>query len=755
MAKQNIKHNHAACICGDHDCSRKCEINCQCAFQEMNLNSGIKIVTGEKAQSGKYICPMRCEGEKTYPEPGDCPVCGMHLDKIVVFGAPPDEKEDEMEAYYLMKRRFIIALISSFPVFILAMGGVIPGLKDVLAGLVSHRLNLHIQFIFTFPVVFYSGFFIYLKGFKSILTLNLNMFTLIAIGTGAAWIYSIAGAFFPEFFPEALLNENGTIELYFEATVVILTLVILGQMLEMLAHAKTNRAVKELLNLVPAVALVIRDGVEVEIPLYSVIVNDRVKVKPGDKIPVDGSLIEGNSVVDESMITGEPIPVEKNPGDKVTGGTINMNGSFIMLAEKVGSDTLLSRIIEMVNEASRSKAPIQKMVDIVSKYFVVAVLAFSALTFIIWGSVLGRWDLGFVYAISVLIIACPCALGLATPVSIMVGMGKGAKYGILIKNASALEQMRKVNTILVDKTGTLTAGKPELQVFKSIGGFSDNEILQFAASVDNNSNHPLANTIVNSAKEKNINLLEIKEFNTLNGMGVTAVVSGKEIAVGNEKLLNHLHVSSFPDMTEVEGLRKKGHTVMFVVVDKKAEGIISVSDPIKASTPNAVEELHRRKVQVIMLTGDNKTTAESVAIELKLDGFQADCLPEDKYNKVKLLQQSGAIIGMAGDGINDAPALTQADVGIAMGTGTDVAMESASITLVKGDLSGISRAKTLSVLVMRNIRQNLFFAFIYNTIGIPIAAAGLLNPAIAGLAMILSSLSVLINALRIQSTSLD
>ena len=755
MEKSHINHDHSKCICGDNDCNRNCSINCQCTYQELNLNSGVVIKKQDAAQNGRYICPMKCEGNKTYDKPGDCPVCGMHLEKIIVFGAPQDEEDEELSAYNLMKRRFIIALIFSIPVFLLAMGGAIPGLKNIIASFFPHRINLLVQFLSTFPVIFYSGLFVYQKGLKSILSLNLNMFTLISIGTGAAWLYSIAGAFFPHYFPETLLNEAGAIELYFEAVVIILTLVILGQMLELLAHAKTNKAVKELLNLVPAFAIVIRDGKEIEIPLYAVVVHDHVKVKPGDKIPVDGSLTEGRSVVNESMITGEPIPVEKNAGDKVTGGTINLNGSFIMLAEKVGSDTLLSRIIEMVNEASRTKAPIQKMADVVSKYFVASVIGLSVLTFIIWGIIFDRWDLGFVYAISVLIIACPCALGLATPVSIMVGMGKGAKYGILIRNAQALEQMRKVNTILVDKTGTLTAGKPVLQIFKSNGNYRDDEILQFAASVDNNSNHPLANTIVHSAKERNIALLRIEEFNTLNGMGVTAVINGKEVAVGNNKLLEHLQSRFLYDMTEVEDLRGKGHTVMFVLVDKKIEGIISVSDPIKQSTPNAVAELHQSNVKVIMLTGDNKTTAEAVAKELNLDDFQADCLPEDKYNKVKLLQQSGAVIGMAGDGINDAPALTQADVGIAMGTGTDVAMESASITLVKGDLSGIARAKTLSVLVMRNIKQNLFFAFIYNIIGIPIAAVGLLNPAIAGLAMMLSSLSVLVNALRIQSAKLD
>ena len=675
----------------------------------------------------------------------------MHLERVVVFGtSQPDKESEDIKAYKKMLFRLIFAAIFTIPIFILSMGELIPGIKQLIESLFTREVNLFIQSGLSIPVVFLAAGFIFKKGLISIITRNLNMFTLISIGAGTAWVYSIVAVLFPGIFPAAFRGTHGYIAVYLEAATVILTLVILGQMLELRAHARTNNAIKELLNLVPAKALVIRDGREIEVSLQDVLKNDKIRVKPGEKIPVDGIVVEGNGVVDESMITGEPIPNEKNPGDKVTGGTFNTNGSFIFNAEKVGKDTLLARIIEMVNEAARSKAPIQKLADSVAGYFVPAVVLISIITFLTWGLLFGRWDAGFLYAIAVLIIACPCALGLATPVSIMIGTGKGAKNGILIKNAKTIEQMRRIDTVLVDKTGTLTLGKPTLQIFRSFNKLGDEEILRLAASVDNSSEHPLAAAIVRGAKEKSIKLLEVKDFHSFTGMGVSAKVDGKEVAIGNDKLIDHLSTSHDYDTKYVSDLQSKGQTVMFVIINKEVSGIVSVADPIKESTPNAVRELHERNVKVVMLTGDNRVTAKAVANELKLDGFEAECLPDDKFNKVKTLQNEQAFVAMAGDGINDAPALAQADVGIAMGTGTDVAMESADITLVKGDLIGIAKAKNLSVLVMRNIKQNLVFAFIYNGLGIPIAALGLLNPMIAGLAMALSSISVLLNALRIQ-----
>lgn len=708
------------------------------------------------SKAEKYICPMRDEGEKTYPDAGDCPVCGMHLEKIIGFGDSNAEQEDEeLKAYLAMKKKFIISACLSVPILILAMGGLIPGLGTIIDNLFSMKTNIILQFVLSIPVVFYTASFIFKKGLQSIISRNLNMFTLISLGTGIAWGYSIAGLFFSNYFPQSLKDMNGNVPSYFESAAIIITLVILGQMLELMAHAKTNSAIKELLNLVPPTALVIRDGVEIEIPLEEVVVGDKIRVKPGEKIPVDGSLIEGSSVVDESMITGEPIPVEKKPSDKVTGGTINTNGSFIMMAEKVGGDTLLARIIDMVNEASRSKAPIQKMADTVAGYFVPVVVLISLATLFIWGLFLGKWDMGIVNAIAVLIIACPCALGLATPVSIMVGTGKGAQMGILVKNAKAIEKMRSIDTLLTDKTGTLTLGKPTLNIFKSYSSYSNEEILQLAASVDSVSEHPLAAAIVAKAKEEKIEILEIKDFKSLTGMGTSAIVGNKLVAVGNDKLIHSFKAPELKDNGYVKEQQSKGQTVMYLIVDNIVAGVLCVSDPIKPSAREAIKKLHDKNVKVIMLTGDNKLTAKAVAEELGLDGFEAECLPVDKFEKVKALQKQGAIVAMAGDGINDAPAIAQADVGIAMGTGTDVAMQSADITLIKGDLIGIARAKALSMLVMGNIKQNLFFAFVYNFIGIPIAALGLLNPIFSGLAMALSSVSVLTNALRIRSKKLE
>jgi Cu2+-exporting ATPase len=721
------------------------------------MNLAMPVLAPKTGNKDAYICQMRCEGNKTYPVPGDCPVCGMHLVKVLGFGAKEGvEESTEMIAFKAMRRKLILSLIFTLPILALSLGEMIPGLGDLIMRLFPRAANLYVQLALSLPVVVWSASFIYKKGLESLKTKRLNMFTLLALGTGVAWLFSAAATLAPGIFPDTLKATDGYVPVYFEATVIIIAFVILGQMLELLAHAKTNNAIKELLNLVPTDAVVVRLGKEIKIPLEEVIAGDLLRVKHGEKIPVDGSLREGNGVVDESMITGEPLPVEKKLHDKVTGGTININGSFVMVAEKVGSDTLLARIVEMVNEASRSKAPIQRLADTVAAYFVQVVIGISLVTLLVWGIGFSKWDHGIVNAIAVLIIACPCALGLATPVSIMVGTGKGAKSGILIKNAKSIELMRKVDTLLVDKTGTLTLGKPTVTVVKGYGGVAENDVLALAASVDKNSEHPLAGAIVAAAGSRSLTLLATKDFSSVTGMGAKAIIDDQVVSVGNinlvRKLLGNVTLGAIENI--VRELQSQGHTVMYVTKAENLVGIIGVSDPIKESTPEAVKRLTHAGVRVVMLTGDNKVTASSVAKALGLDDFVAECLPEDKFETVKKYQSRGAFVAMAGDGINDAPALAQSDVGIAMGTGTDVAMESADITLVKGDLTGIARAKTLSVAVMRNIKQNLFFAFGYNALGIPIAALGLLNPIFAGLAMALSSVSVLGNALRIRSIKL-
>jgi len=587
------------------------------------------------------------------------------------------------------------------------------------------------------------------------------MWTLISLGVGSAFLFSVFGLLFPGIFPEQFRDMQGNVHLYFEAAAVILTLVLLGQVLELRAHSKTNSAIKALLNLVPPVARLVRDGQEEEIPLEHVKVGDILRVKPGEKIPVDGAITAGNAFIDESMITGEPMPVDKSAGDQVTGGTINGKTVFEMKAEKVGHDTLLARIIEMVNQASRSRAPVQNLVDVVAKYFVQIIIVISILTFIAW-AIWGpqpAYVYAFVNAVSVLIIACPCALGLATPMSIMVGTGRGAQSGILIKDARAIEEMNKVDTLVVDKTGTITEGKPGLKGYKSFGNLSDEEVLRLAASIDYNSEHPLAEAIVNGAKEKNIVLTELSNFESIAGKGVRAQYLGKAIGLGNQRLLEELQAKLDEDKRKIaEEWQLSRQTVMYLVLENKVEGIVSVTDKIKETSFNAIKALHKMNVKVIMLTGDNEFTARAVSEELNLDGFQADCLPEDKYNKVREMQNQGHIVAMAGDGINDAPALALANIGIAMGTGTDIAMQSAEVTLVKGDLNGIARAKNLSREVMRNIKQNLFFAFIYNVLGVPIAAGLLfpffgilLSPMLAAAAMSFSSLSVIANALRLRS----
>jgi len=735
---------------------------------------------------------MHCEGDKTYDKPGDCPECGMHLKKeetqskgpggkkIYTCPMHPEVKKDhpgscpkcgmdlvlekaedtseEEKAYKKMAKRFWIALALSIPVFIIAMSEFFPFMD--LDAVASQKVWNWVQFILATPVVFYSSWEFFKRGWSSIRRWAPNMWTLISIGVGAAYLFSVVGMFFPGLFPDHFKDVQGNVHLYFEAAAVILTLVLLGQVLELRAHSKTNSAIKALLGLVPPVARVIRNGEEEEIPLEEVQVGYLLRVKPGEKIPVDGIITEGTAIIDESMITGEPMPADKSEGDKVTGGTINGKTSFIMKAEKVGSDTLLSQIIEMVNKASRSRAPIQKLADVVAKYFVQIVIGVALLTFAIW-AIWGpepAFVYAFVNAVSVLIIACPCALGLATPMSIMVGTGRGAQSGVLVKDARAIEEMNKVDTLIIDKTGTITEGKPALKLYTSFGKLSDDDILRLAASVDSYSEHPVAEAIVRGAKEKGIVLEKLENFESVTGKGVKAVYHGKRIGLGNSRLKDDFRADLEKEKEkQVIEWQLTGQTVMYLLIENNVEGIISVADTIKPTSAKAIQALQKMGVKVYMLTGDNEFTAKTVAGELNLDGYQADCLPEDKYKKVKELQEKGRVVAMAGDGINDAPALEQANVGIAMGTGTDIAMQSAEITLVKGDLNGIVRARELSTKVMHNIKQNLFFAFVYNAIGVPIAAGILfpffgilLSPIIAAAAMSFSSVSVISNALRLR-----
>jgi heavy metal translocating P-type ATPase len=739
--------------------------------------------------SSKYYCPMLCEGDKKYDEPGDCPKCGMDLEKetsassateytcpmhpeIVQDGSgscpkcgmdlvpkkasESDSQEDN--AYKSMLTKFWISVAFTVPVFFIAMSDMV-GVS--LHGLASEQTWGWIQFILTTPVIFYSCRSFFVRGYKSIINRSPNMWTLITLGAGSAYLFSIVALLIPDIFPEQFKSHSGAVHLYFEAAVVILTLILLGQLLEAKARSQTNSAIKELLNLVPPEATVIRDGQEMIIPLEHVQLKDIIKIKPGEKIPVDGQITEGKSSIDESMITGEPVPVEKAYGDKVIGGTINGTSTFQMKALKVGSDTLLSQIIEMVNKASRTKAPIQNLADKVSSYFVPIVVTIAIISFTVW-AIWGpdpKLVYAFTSAVTVLIIACPCAFGLATPMSIMVGTGKGAKQGILVKDARAIEEMHKVTTLVIDKTGTITQGKPSLQDVESVNEKHDaDSILKIAASLETSSEHPLANAILAGAEEKGLKTQKIDDFNSITGKGITGKVDGLQVAIGNKKLLEEFSLKLGTEHSDdVEKRQLEGETVMFVVIDKEVVGFISVSDPIKEASASAIKHLQGQGLEVIMLTGDNKNTAKAVADKLGLDGFEADLLPEDKYEKVKALQAEGKIVAMAGDGINDAPALAQANVGIAMGTGTDVAIESASLTLVKGELDGIVRARKLSTDVMRNIKQNLFFAFVYNMLGVPIAAGILfplfgllLSPMLAALAMSLSSVSVIGNSLRLR-----
>lgn len=739
------------------------------------------------AMAGKYYCPMYCEGDKVYDsnigcpvcgmdlvkypekkvakytcpmhpeiirdEPGDCPICGMDLVRM------PDKNEGEDETYNILKKKFIISLAFTVPVFILSMGGMLFNFPF------SHQIQGIFELILTLPVVLYSGWFLMKRGFVSFKTGNLNMFSLIVLGVAAAFIFSIVALIFPDIIPHEIRSSHHETPLYFEAVCVILTLVILGQLMEAAAHKKTGNAIRELMNLSPDEANLIVNGEEKKVLLSQVKIGDLLKVKPGEKIPVDGKITEGNSVVDESMITGEPIPIEKNVNDKVSSGTINGNQVFIMKAEKVGDETLLSQIIRMVNEASRSKAPIQKLTDKVSKIFVPAVILIAVLTFILWqifGPEGQKTLFAFVNAVAVLIVACPCALGLATPMSLMVGIGKGAKNGILIKNAEALEQMNKVNVLITDKTGTLTEGKPSVEHIETVDK-DEKFILKLAYSLNQNSEHPLSNAVIKKAKAESITPEKVEQFENISGKGIKGNINGKTIFLGNESLLTS-HQISLPQniKQKAEEIQSKAHTISYVAQENEVLGFISFTDKIKKSSKKAVQQLLNEGIDVIMMTGDNENTAKAVADELGIRHFKANCLPEDKLNEVKKLQKQGKIVAMTGDGINDSPALAQANIGIAMGTGTDVAIESAEITLLKGDILGVAKAKLLSEKLLKNIKENLFFAFIYNVLGVPVAAGLLypffgilLSPMIAAAAMSFSSLSVILNSLRLNSVDLD
>lgn len=750
----------------------------------------------EKPRAGKgtgiFYCPMQCEGDKTYDKPGDCPVCGMDLveqqnltsgGSIQQWTCPmhPEVIKDEPgscpkcgmdliplqpelsaeeKTYQTLLKKFWLSFAFTLPIFLIAMSDMLQ--NNPLHAVMEQKYWNWVQFGLSLPVVFYATWMFFERACKSIITWNLNMFTLIGIGSGVAWLFSVIGLLFPDVFPDQFKTASGDVHVYFEAATVILTLVLLGQLLEARAHSKTNSAVKELLKLAPNKALKIENGDEVEVRIEEIRTKDILKVKPGEKIPVDGVITEGDTSIDESMLTGEPIPVDKTAGDKVSSGTINGNRSFLMEAEKVGSDTLLSQIIHMVNDASRSRAPIQNLADRISAYFVPVVVLISVITFIIWAGFGPQpaYVYALVNAIAVLIIACPCALGLATPMSVMVGVGKGAQHGVLIKNAEALEKMNAVNTLIVDKTGTITEGRPTVE---KVGSFSDKyddkELLQFIVSLNTNSEHPLAEATVKYAKEQQVKSLKSKDFNAVTGKGVEATVGNKKAALGNTEMMDHAKADLTPAMLEEsKKFQQQGKTVSFLALDSSVYGYVVLGDKIKASSARAISELQDKGIAVIMLTGDNQDTARAVASELGLDDFKAGMLPGDKLKEVEQLQQKGNTVAMAGDGINDAPALAKSNVGIAMGTGTDVAIESAAITLVKGDLNGIVKARNLSNAVMKNIRQNLFFALIYNTIGVPVAAGVLypffgilLSPMIAALAMSFSSVSVITNALRLRT----
>ncbi|WP_229266587.1 heavy metal translocating P-type ATPase [Leptospira sp. severe_002] len=700
-----------------------------------------------------YTCPMHPEIRQIGP--GSCPICGMALEPDVVTAdsGPNPELAD-------MTKRFWIGLVLAFPVFALEMGGHLVDLH----GIVDQTTSNWIQLVLATPVVLWAGWPFFVRGAQSLVTRNLNMFTLIAMGTGVAWGYSIVATVFPQIFPAAFRGHGGAVAVYFEAAAVITVLVLLGQVLELRAREQTSGAIRALLDLAPKTARRVKDdGSDEDVALDSVAVGDKLRVRPGEKVPVDGELIEGRSSLDESMVTGESMPVTKEQGGKVIAGTLNQTGGFVMRAEKVGRDTMLSQIVQMVASAQRSRAPIQRLADQVAGWFVPTVIAVAVAAFIAW-AVYGpepRLAYGLVAAVAVLIIACPCALGLATPMSIMVGVGRGAQAGVLIKNAEALERMEKVDTLVVDKTGTLTEGKPKVVAIVPVEGLSESDALKLAASVEQASEHPLARAIVDAAKERNVTLARVMGFDSPTGKGAIGMVDRKRVVLGNANFLKELNITTDALSTRAEELRQDGATAIFVAIDGKASAVIAIADPIKATTPEALRALKADGIHVVMLTGDNRTTAQAVARRLGIDEVEAEVLPDHKSALVEKLRKEGRVVAMAGDGVNDAPALAAADVGIAMGTGTDVAIESAGVTLLKGDLTGIVRARKLSEATMSNIRQNLFFAFIYNAAGVPIAAGVLypafgilLSPIIAAAAMALSSVSVVGNALRLRRTHL-
>lgn len=733
-----------------------CSSGCQSKFDD----DPEKYLSEESEPAGPvppgtmYTCPMHPEIRQQGP--GDCPICGMALEpeEVSLDDGPSEELTD-------MTRRFWIGLALALPVFLLEMAGHFFAIDNI----VSPQISNWIQLVLATPVVVWCGAPFFVRGWKSILSRNLNMFTLIAIGTGVALIYSLVATLVPQVFPDAFRQADGSVAVYFEAAAVIVVLVLLGQVLELRAREKTSGAIKALLDLAPATARKLSDdGSESDVSLDQVKVGDRLRVRPGDKVPLDGEVLEGSSNVDESMVTGEPLAVSKKTGDQVIGGSINQQGSFILRADKVGRDTMLSQIVQMVASAQRSRAPIQGLADKVASWFVPAVILVAVIAFIVW-SIVGPappMAFGLIAAVSVLIIACPCALGLATPMSIMVGVGRGAQSGVLIRDAEALERMEKVDTVVVDKTGTLTEGKPQVTKLVPADGFSDEDLMRYAGGLEKGSEHPLAHAILEKAKTMELTLPDAEDFDSPNGKGVTGKIDGQTVLLGNRLLMESESVDISASEEEADQLRKDGATVIFAAVDGKICGLLAIADPVKETTEAAITALQKDGIRVVMLTGDNRTSAEAVARKLHIDEVEAEVLPEDKGKIIQRLKDEGRVVVMAGDGVNDAPALATADVGVAMGTGTDVAIESAGITLLRGDLMGIVEARRLSLATMRNIRQNLFFAFVYNSAGVPIAAgvlypfAGiLLSPIFAAAAMSLSSVSVITNALRLRLVKLS
>jgi len=734
-------------------CSTKCRDKFR-ADPEAYLKPKPTEPAAASDSSREYTCPMH--PEVVQQGPGSCPICGMALEPRTVSA----DEEENVELVD-MTRRFWVCLVLSVPELLLAMG---PHIGLPVERLGSPQLLTWLELLIATPVVLWGGWPFFVRGWQSLVSRHLNMFTLIGLGVGVAYLYSLIASLFPDIFPAAFRGEGGVVAVYYEAAAVIVTLVLLGQVMELRARSQTGAAIRALLGLTPKTARrIAEDGSEADVPLDQVRPGDRLRIRPGEKVPVDGTVVEGTSAVDESMVTGESIPVEKRAGERVIGATVNGTGSLGMEAERVGSETLLAQIVQMVAEAQRSRAPIQKLADQVAGWFVPVVVGIAVLTFVVWALAGPQPALAhaLINAVAVLIIACPCALGLATPMSIMVATGKGAGLGVLFKNAEAIEVLRKIDTLVVDKTGTLTEGKPKLVSVVAAAGNEEVELLRLAASLERGSEHPLAAAIVAGAEERQVELAAAEEFDSLTGRGVTGRIDGRRVALGNRKLLDELDIDPGPLAQQAERLRAEGQTVMFVAADDAAIGLLGVADPIKATTPEAIEQLHAEGIRIVMLTGDNRTTALAVAAKLGLDEVEAEVLPDQKAAVVKKFQADGRKVAMAGDGVNDAPALAQAQVGIAMGTGTDVAMESAGVTLVKGDLRGIVRARRLSDATMRNIRQNLFFAFVYNALGVPIAAGVLypvfgllLSPIIAAAAMSFSSVSVVSNALRLRTVKL-